>query len=57
MSNIPDYVGGPLTTLIHGLPLLRQDKTSRMTSNVLRNVRIWTTHDEFLCEYDISAAG
>lgn len=51
MSNIPDYVGGPLTTFVHGLPLLRRDRASQMTANVLRNVRQWTTHAGFLCEY------
>jgi hypothetical protein len=51
MSNIPDYVGGPLTTFIHGLPILRNDKTSAMSSNVLRNPRNWVTHQQFLAEY------
>lgn len=51
MSNIPDYVGGPLTTFMHGLPILRNDKTSNMSSNVLRNPRHWVTHQRFLAEY------
>ncbi|KAI1124439.1 hypothetical protein F5Y10DRAFT_30696 [Nemania abortiva] len=51
MSNIPDYVGGPLTTFIHGLPILRNDKKSTMTSNVLRNPTRWVTHSDFLTEY------
>ncbi|KAH8594225.1 hypothetical protein B0O99DRAFT_181427 [Bisporella sp. PMI_857] len=51
MSNIPDYVGGPLATFIHGLPILRNDRTSIMTSNVLRNTRRWVTHNQFLTEY------
>jgi hypothetical protein len=51
MSNIPDYVGGPLTTFMHGLPILRNDKTSAMSSNVLRNTPNWVTHQQFLAEY------
>ncbi|KAK9415882.1 putative DUF4470 domain-containing protein [Seiridium unicorne] len=51
MSNIPDYVGGPLTTFIHGIPILRSEKTSTMSSYVLRNTRLWTTHNKFLTEY------
>jgi hypothetical protein len=50
MSNIPDYVGGPLTTFLHGLPVLRNDG-SEMMSMVLRNTTVWTTHDQFLAEY------
>ncbi|KAM0811999.1 putative DUF4470 domain-containing protein [Seiridium cardinale] len=51
MSNIPDYVGGPLTTFIHGIPTLRSEKTSTMSSYVLRNTRLWTTHNQCLTEY------
>lgn len=53
VSNVPDYlcVGGPLTTFVHGLPLLRLDKESYMTSRVLRNMGQWTTLSGFLCEY------
>lgn len=54
MSNIPDYVGGPLTTFLHGLPLLRND-SSEMMSMVLRNTTVWTTHDQFLAEYTLLA--
>ncbi|KAI1820128.1 hypothetical protein F4861DRAFT_88847 [Xylaria intraflava] len=55
MSNIPDYVGGPLTTFIHGLAILRDDKQSTMTSNVLRNTPQWVVHKDFLCEYLLMA--
>ncbi|KAK6066355.1 tetratricopeptide [Seiridium cupressi] len=51
MSNIPDYVAGPLTTFIHGIPILRSEKTSTMSSYVLRNTTLWTTHNQFLTEY------
>ncbi|KAI0470778.1 hypothetical protein GGR56DRAFT_657542 [Xylariaceae sp. FL0804] len=51
MSNIPDYVGGPLTTFLHGLPILRDVAVSTMTSTVLRNTPQWITHQQFLTEY------
>ncbi|KAK6860450.1 hypothetical protein PG995_004086 [Apiospora arundinis] len=50
MSNIPDYVGGAMTTFMHALPILRPKKTSAVTSNVLRNTRVWPTHDSFLID-------
>ncbi|KAK8122631.1 hypothetical protein PG984_011301 [Apiospora sp. TS-2023a] len=50
MSNIPDYVGGAMTTFLHALPRLRSQKTSAVTSNVLRNTRVWPTHDSFLVD-------
>ncbi|KAK8851162.1 hypothetical protein PGQ11_013641 [Apiospora arundinis] len=50
MSNIPDYVGGAMTTFMHALPILRPKKTSAVTSNVLRNTRVWPTHDSFLVD-------
>ncbi|KAK8064632.1 tetratricopeptide [Apiospora phragmitis] len=50
MSNIPDYVGGAMATFLHALPILRPKKTSTVTSNVLRNTRVWATHDSFLVD-------
>ncbi|KAK6829509.1 hypothetical protein PG987_010093 [Apiospora arundinis] len=50
MSNIPDYVGGAMATFMHALPILRPRKTSAVTSNVLRNTRVWPTHDSFLVD-------
>ncbi|CAH0050528.1 unnamed protein product [Clonostachys solani] len=51
MSNIPDYVGGPFTTFIHGIPLLREERRSLLRSYVLRNLYTWESHDQFLAEY------
>ncbi|KFH42068.1 hypothetical protein ACRE_072100 [Hapsidospora chrysogenum ATCC 11550] len=52
LSNIPDYVGGALTTFLHGVPLLRvQGASSRIRSYALRNLTVWVTHDRFLAEY------
>ncbi|KAK8016834.1 hypothetical protein PG993_015023 [Apiospora rasikravindrae] len=50
MSNIPDYVGGAMATFLYALPVLRPKKTSAVTSNVLRNTRVWATHDSFLVD-------
>ncbi|KDN67994.1 putative tetratricopeptide [Colletotrichum sublineola] len=51
MSNIPDYVGGPLTALLHGGPLLREDRPSNLRFNNLLNPPMFETHDQFLTEY------
>ncbi|EMR67193.1 putative tetratricopeptide-like protein [Eutypa lata UCREL1] len=51
MSNIPDYVGGPLTTFLHGLPILHTGGASEMTSHVMSSALQWATHDEFLVEH------
>lgn len=38
LSNIPDYIGGPLTTFLYALPITKQmHGTSWVTANVLRN--------------------
>ncbi|KAK8132150.1 hypothetical protein PG999_000323 [Apiospora kogelbergensis] len=50
MSNVPDYVGGAMATFLHALPILRPRKTSAVTSNVLRNTKVWPTHDSFLVD-------
>lgn len=51
MSNIPDYVGGPLTSFLYGSPLLEQGQGTGLTSCVLRNPPRWKTIDQFLAEY------
>lgn len=51
MSNIPDYVGGPLTSFLYGSPLLEQGQGTGLTSCVLRNPPRWETIDYFLAEY------
>ncbi|KAK7711434.1 hypothetical protein SLS64_005458 [Diaporthe eres] len=51
MSNIPDYVGGPLTSFMYGSPLLEQGRGTGLTSVVLRNPPQWKTIDHFLAEY------
>ncbi|CAH0057403.1 unnamed protein product [Clonostachys solani] len=51
LSNVPDYVGGSLTTFLHGIPLLREERKSLLRSYVLRNTPAWETHGQFLAEY------
>ncbi|WDK21941.1 tetratricopeptide [Colletotrichum graminicola] len=51
MSNIPDYVGGPLAALLYGGPLLREDRPSNLRFNNLLNPPMFETHDQFLTEY------
>lgn len=51
MSNIPDYVGGPLTALMYGGPLLREDRPANLRFNNLLNPPMFQTHEHFLAEY------
>ncbi|KAI1407812.1 hypothetical protein F5Y13DRAFT_183048 [Hypoxylon sp. FL1857] len=51
MSCIPDYVGGPLTILLHGTPILRHDKASNITFTIALNQEQWATRDNFLVDY------
>ncbi|OCL14552.1 hypothetical protein AOQ84DRAFT_308742 [Glonium stellatum] len=60
LSNIPDYIGGPLTTFIYALPITKQmHGTSWVTTNVLRNNSAFKDQtdpkpllNEYLCESD-----
>ncbi|KAH6685757.1 hypothetical protein F5X68DRAFT_240974 [Plectosphaerella plurivora] len=51
MSNIPDYVGGPLTAHMYAGPLLRPDRPSNLRFNNLLNPPMFDDHDQFLAEY------
>ncbi|KAI0972462.1 hypothetical protein F4678DRAFT_61104 [Xylaria arbuscula] len=51
MSNIPDYVGGALTSFMYAVPLLKQGNGTGLTSNVLRNPPRWKSIDQFNAEY------
>ncbi|EQB51950.1 hypothetical protein CGLO_08458 [Colletotrichum gloeosporioides Cg-14] len=51
LSNIPDYVGGPLTALMYGMPLLHEGRPSNLRFNNLLNPPMFDTHDHFLAEY------
>ncbi|KAI0842144.1 hypothetical protein F5Y06DRAFT_284960 [Hypoxylon sp. FL0890] len=51
MSYIPDYVGGPLTVLLHGIPILRHDKASEMMFTIALNQEQWATRDQLLADY------
>ncbi|KAK0385346.1 hypothetical protein NLU13_7822 [Sarocladium strictum] len=51
MSNIPDYIGGPLGSHLFGGPLLRDDDISNLRFNNLLNPPMFKNHDQFLAEY------
>ncbi|KAK7741805.1 hypothetical protein SLS53_004869 [Cytospora paraplurivora] len=51
MSNIPDYIGGPLTVFLSARPLLREQKQANMRFNNLLNPPMFDSHDSFLAEY------
>jgi hypothetical protein len=51
LSNIPDYIGGTLTTFMYGLPLLWPDTASYITANCLRNPPRWQSLSHFNNEY------
>ncbi|CAJ2505394.1 Uu.00g127880.m01.CDS01 [Anthostomella pinea] len=51
MSNVPDYVGGPLTSFLYGAPLLESGSGTGLLSCVLRNPPEWKSLDQFLSEY------
>lgn len=55
LPNVPDYMGGPLTTFIHGVPILRHATTSKISSYMLPNAAIWPNHGHFLSEYLLSS--
>ncbi|KAK0732026.1 hypothetical protein B0H67DRAFT_631840 [Lasiosphaeris hirsuta] len=51
MSNIPDYIGGPLTAALYACPLLREDRLSNLQFTVLLNSPSFSSHEEFQAEY------
>ncbi|EGF98561.1 uncharacterized protein MELLADRAFT_113407 [Melampsora larici-populina 98AG31] len=51
LSNIPDYVGGPLTSFLYGVPLLEHGPGTGVVSCNLRNPASFKTLSQFLCEY------
>ncbi|CEJ86325.1 hypothetical protein VHEMI04074 [[Torrubiella] hemipterigena] len=51
MGNIPDYIGGILTTFLVGRPLLKEDKVSSLRFNNLLNPPEFGNHQTFQSEY------
>ncbi|KAL7624490.1 hypothetical protein AAE478_006055 [Parahypoxylon ruwenzoriense] len=51
MSNIPDYVGGSLTSFLYGGHILMEGTGTGLTSCVLRNLPRWRSIDQFNAEY------
>ncbi|CZT01250.1 uncharacterized protein RAG0_08987 [Rhynchosporium agropyri] len=51
LSNIPDYIGGHLSTFLYAMPILKEQDSSFVMSNCLRNSTLWTSIDEFMTYY------
>ncbi|KAJ3534692.1 hypothetical protein NM208_g7439 [Fusarium decemcellulare] len=51
MSNIPDYIGGHLTSFLAGRPLLKEDRPSSLRFNNLLNPPEFEDHQAFQSEY------
>ena len=51
LSNIPDYVGGSLTTFLYALPVTQPGTSSYATSTNLRNPPRFKTHASYHNEY------
>ncbi|KAK7931194.1 hypothetical protein PG985_001906 [Apiospora marii] len=51
MSNIPDYVGGALTSFLYGAPVLESGNGTGLVSRVLRNPPAWKSISQYLAEY------
>ena len=51
LSNIPDHIGGTLTSFVHALPLTYPGDSSYITSTCLRNPPRWKSEAHFHNEY------
>ncbi|KAI0884846.1 uncharacterized protein GGS22DRAFT_189057 [Annulohypoxylon maeteangense] len=51
MSNVPDYVGGSLTSFLYGAPLLKRGTGTGLMSCVLLTTGQWTNLRHFNAEY------
>ncbi|KAF7879570.1 hypothetical protein EAF04_000765 [Stromatinia cepivora] len=53
LSNVPDYIGGHLSTFLHASPLLKPLPSSFVQSNCLRNAPAFDDVESFLAEYQL----
>ncbi|KAF1814279.1 hypothetical protein P152DRAFT_393392 [Eremomyces bilateralis CBS 781.70] len=51
LSNVPDYVGGPVASFLYGIPILKSKSYARYSSTCLRNPSHFPTVDHFISEY------
>ncbi|KAI0131137.1 hypothetical protein F4814DRAFT_457043 [Daldinia grandis] len=51
MNNVPDYMGGPLTSFLYGPPVLRKGAGTGLTSCCLRFLDAWNGINHFNSEY------
>ncbi|KUJ24365.1 uncharacterized protein LY89DRAFT_19491 [Mollisia scopiformis] len=55
LSNVPDYMGGHLSTFLYAAPLLKPFESSTVESNCLRNTGAWDSVESFLAHYQLIA--
>ncbi|KAF4632283.1 hypothetical protein G7Y89_g5844 [Cudoniella acicularis] len=53
LSNVPDYMGGHLSTFLYAMPLLRRCLSSYVKANCLRNSSSFNTVLDYLSEYQL----
>ncbi|PGH27060.1 hypothetical protein AJ80_01246 [Polytolypa hystricis UAMH7299] len=51
LGNLPDYVGGSLTSFLYAIPLCKSHRGSYITSHCLKNASLWADVDSFNKEY------
>ncbi|KAJ8067787.1 hypothetical protein OCU04_003385 [Sclerotinia nivalis] len=51
LSNIPDYIGGHLSTFLYITPIMKFVPSSILQSNCLRNAGSWDSIEAFLADY------
>ncbi|KAI0850039.1 hypothetical protein F5Y00DRAFT_233431 [Daldinia vernicosa] len=51
MNNVPDYVGGSLTSFLYGTPILNKGAGTGLTMCILRNPNLWSGLDHFNSEH------
>lgn len=51
LSNIPDYIVGPLASILFAVSLLKPVSEAVVTANCLRNTPIWDNVHQSPCEY------
>ena len=51
LSNIPDYLGGHLSSFLHALPATKDTGLSYMRANCLLNPCLWPKLEDYLADY------
>ncbi|CZR68941.1 uncharacterized protein PAC_18842 [Phialocephala subalpina] len=53
LSNVPDYVGGHLSTFLFAMPILRRSFAAHLKANCLRNSDSFSDVEEYFSEYQL----